>query len=400
VDCDISFDLDIVFVVDTSCKITEEECENQQEMVAEVFSTIRGPDLGPNINSGAQQTMKVRVAMIEMGSNSINVLVDFNANPVDDPDTTNTGKASFRSGSVLQSDTDTLDDLNQRYVDYILDRKSSICTTNALNARAGSPNLDEVLYKIMIGGDSLFDDADSTNVNRDREILIFSNCGVTDSEREEICDRYEDEIRNPVATQNGRDNGINVNMINTPPNDQSVTDALSPGDADEYLSCLTEYDPEKRIFNNQPGGGKPFDPDVTDFAITSICDQPTPAPTMDPTSDPTQDPTQGKDYKFRAGNEENSAVDTGVSVLKPPKDDGKSVLSYLYNKSITSDEFLGGSVIACILLFNILICMILNNCCCKKNKKKGKDGYINNKLQESDVTDVEIDFDDEEQLIG
>ena len=460
-DCDIKFALDIVFIVDVSCKVTEEECENQQDLVAEVFSAIRGPDTGPSI--GSQDTMKVRVAYIEMGSESVTRLVNFNSNPFGKPNAINTGKASYNGGSVLLTDSDaspddpdTLEKVNQRYREYILGRKSTICDSASLSARSGSPNLDEALYTTMIGSDSLFDAADSTNYQRDRKVLIFSNCGVTDDEREEICERYEDEIRNPVATQRGRDNGINALMINTAPNDQSITSALSDDDCDDYLSCLTEYDPDRRIFCNKPTGSETFDPDVREYAYDSICDVPTPAPTSDPTNDPTSIPTNngegtpspttpsptfgertpeptppgeeptpppqeqvveetdpptsdpttpkgggygygGGGYGYRAAKEQ-PAADTHYWSNDNNKNNPITQII-----SISGSQWAFGVGAIVFVLINIYLC--IHNCGGRKDKKRnGKYENINKNKEldddeESDATDVEIDCDDDDQQL-
>ena len=68
---------------------------------------------------------------------------------------------------------------------------------------------------------------------------------IQDRERieEKLLNEYEEEIRNPTSTITGRDNGINVNMVNTVPYGWiNVPPIDSIGDPDEYLSCLTVGD--------------------------------------------------------------------------------------------------------------------------------------------------------------
>ena len=69
-DCEITFNLDIIFMVDVGCgSVTVDECTNQQELVAEIFSSIRD-----QINNSREQVnnnvdkFRVRVAYTEYGN--------------------------------------------------------------------------------------------------------------------------------------------------------------------------------------------------------------------------------------------------------------------------------------------------------------------------------------------
>ena len=176
-------------------------------------------------------------------------------------------------------------------INLLRDRAQVICTQAAINARGNNPSslntaLDYALDKNVIDGQFFLFGAGADRFDT-RELIIFSNCRADD--QDDICTNYEDLIRNPSNSPQGTDSGINVNMVNTIPSNDNGYNIVNPN---TYLSCLTEYDPNGRIFNPPNPSNDNDIKNIIDNVQNSICTQPTPTPTTDPTIDPTSDPTR------------------------------------------------------------------------------------------------------------
>lgn len=233
--------LDLVIIVDASCdSITYDECKQQQENIAETFSSIRGPE-GYNkfFDGEISELSEVRVSYIEMGTDGTENSVDVIVNLIDTP--LNHEMSGIGDGGI-----------GERINFYNLIKDSTICDDidTQDSPRSGNPDLYDAL-DAAIGQFEL--NPDSDDIGADKKILIFSNCGVPQdnnnpddpNDREGICDKWEKRIR--LGTKKGgrqeSDNGINVVMVNS--------DNLTPGDPEEYIMCLVEYD-QTRIIVQDP----------------------------------------------------------------------------------------------------------------------------------------------------
>eukprot|EP00486_Rosalina_sp_Unknown_P005327 CAMPEP_0201574756 /NCGR_PEP_ID=MMETSP0190_2-20130828/19456_1 /ASSEMBLY_ACC=CAM_ASM_000263 /TAXON_ID=37353 /ORGANISM="Rosalina sp." /LENGTH=784 /DNA_ID=CAMNT_0048003457 /DNA_START=284 /DNA_END=2635 /DNA_ORIENTATION=+ len=270
--CREYWDTDIIILNDISCPITTSQCQSQQQQIADTIIALKGsPDL--------DVMPMVRLGYIEFDANGAQVVYsligDYNKGPVEQDDIQSLGDFVAQSSSVD--------------CDNAAERGSTSTSTSygQYGVYEESNNGGNLLEALHVARDHFNHDADSGNYRRDRKIVIFSNCPV--SNQEEVCDEHEDYIRTgdkwASRGENQVGNGLNVVMVNQ---------GQYAVDMENYMLCLVEYDQDRILinpgFNNDIFYGEIL-PGITD----AICNVPTIAPTIDPTTDPTSDPTNN-DY--------------------------------------------------------------------------------------------------------
>eukprot|EP01084_Bolivina_argentea_P176365 305223_1 len=207
---------DIVFLVDTSCPtLTQDECVDQQEMIAELFAIIRNGDLGVKNVDGIDYFSK-RLSYIEFGSNSALF------NPI-------TFTSYFNDGSDLSN----INQKTQDYYTYIRNRRNVICDKQHLSQRQGNPNLLGALSK----ADNLFDLGRSDFIGYTKKLYIFSNCAANN--KDQICDIFFPETHWKPGL-NG-DSPMYTYMMNT----------LHMINPEIYMMCLVMYD-DRHIYVRDP----------------------------------------------------------------------------------------------------------------------------------------------------
>eukprot|EP01084_Bolivina_argentea_P193621 332166_1 len=239
--------MDLVIAIDTSCPMKQIECEHQQKIAADIFSSLRSTKWR---NQGTTQMFDARISYIEFDSTQIYNPIHF--------------YSSFNTNSQLIN----LNQINMDFYRFIKNRTNTICSISHLSQRQQNPDLNAALFKSV----QLFNSGKSSSLSQDKEILIISNCEALNQQT--ICENY---------TRFFMTQGINVNMIN-----YDAANAMV--DPNTYLVCLVNYD-IYRIVEHKPSS---TDISYEEFIMNvadSICKPPTPNPTMDPTDFPTVDPT-------------------------------------------------------------------------------------------------------------
>eukprot|EP01084_Bolivina_argentea_P211118 359172_1 len=213
--------LDIVILVDASCPITVNQCKQQQNDIVNVIKSIK---IEQQIDTSHQVFENMQIGYIEFGSTQVNSIFNLHDKPTP--------------------------------FNKIID--SSICNGNTItyiNQRQRNPLLKDAISTAI----GLFSDQP-----RDEKILIFSNCGVTNEVKTQICTDYEN------------NNDVEFIMVN------NNADTASMSDPETYMMCLAEYD-TNRIITPET-----FNDDIIHNIHQELCEFPTPIPTVDPTILPTQ----------------------------------------------------------------------------------------------------------------
>ena len=258
--CDLNGDkIDVIILNDIDSQYQTQQgvssvdvCKRHQDMVATTLTTIKGPDEFFQFGYSFS-----RVAYIEFDKTIVDTVTElqdeYNVRPV------------------------TSEDI-QDYNDIIENRPvcDSDIATESRSCKNGPSMLSQAITTAMLE----FANADSDNLQRDKFIIIFTNCPITDqTEREMICNNFEDIIAGGNSAQ--FNDGINVIMMNTG-NEFPIPRAVF---ASDYLLCLTEYDPDRIFYtrtrsttnDNWSNNGLPT-------IIDNVCGNPTPSPTADPTT--------------------------------------------------------------------------------------------------------------------
>eukprot|EP01084_Bolivina_argentea_P044918 82665_1 len=194
--------IDIMLLVDSSCPIDFEQCEQQQEFIADIMASLRGID---TINASDSIMSQVRIAYIKFAARGEStVIIDFVSNN--------------------SLNVDIIDPELARAKIYNIIKDSQICN-NARNG--GGTNLLNGLNKAY----DLFDDIDDGSIENstsDKILLIFSNCGVINrKDVNSICNLYSDRYREDMK----------IIMVN---NNADVNGFMS--DPDTYMECLVDDD--------------------------------------------------------------------------------------------------------------------------------------------------------------
>eukprot|EP01083_Nonionella_stella_P095154 267088_1 len=230
--------MDVVFLADTSCPMTSTQCINQQQRIAKTLLSIKAAD-------GSRWYPSIRAAYVEFGSTGVEVVVPLNQAPFN-------SRGGITNASIFE------------YFDVISQRCDHIT-----GDRQGNPQL----YDAIAAALHEFDTApSSSDLKKDRKIVIFSNCPAADTQR--ICDKWKGLGRNAA-----RD--VDFFMIN-------IGSEIS--DASLYIMCLVEYDDDELYVDIDRDDAVFYD-DIMPRIGSELCDYPTPVPTTDPTVDPTQEPT-------------------------------------------------------------------------------------------------------------
>eukprot|EP01083_Nonionella_stella_P264828 897829_1 len=231
--CPNSHAMDIVILNDISCAMTQHQCELQQNMIAESILSIKH-------NSTINTIPLSRVAYIEFDVDSINNAVSLINN-------------QYNTNPVTRSDMIS-------FYDKI--RNSADCTTS--KSRTGAPDLDIAL-------DAAWNQFDMAESNREKHILIFSNCEAPSYILNEVCENAE---------TYRIDNNVNIIMVNN---------GANFANADSYLTCLVEND-ENKIFTNIDFSYFKWDNNIRDNIQDLICDNSTITSISPTTERPTQAP--------------------------------------------------------------------------------------------------------------
>jgi len=256
--------LDVVICVDTSLEsITEQECESQNELIAELYTAVKGPS---NV---------VRAAYVQFGSMGSDVEVGLALNEA---------PYNYREQGPTQEN-------NRIIYNYIREQS---CKRNT----GQIPNVESCIAEAInqfdnVGNSDGIDDDDDDDDSvlpkrRDKKIIIFNSQYVGAEAQMNLCEKYEDKIRtgldavNPSRSDQILPNGLNaINVVFVNLRDDAP---------ENYISCLVGYD-QSRIYTAPVVN---FDPELENLVMPireEICSAPTAAPTTDPTRDPTADPT-------------------------------------------------------------------------------------------------------------
>ena len=295
--CEIGFGMDVIFLVDYSCQMTTDECDNYFEGISEFMGSIKG-DGSP------------RFAYIPFSDETDPTEYTIEIT-LDDP--------LFNDLSLDPGIQDQMAANRYNLSQFIANGgqwdgyANSPCVIGGEFSGTGSTNLiDAILVAINHLNNRREDDnADDHH----KKVVIFSRClnDVTSTVGgdlyEEPCDFINKNPRGEnkpiMISQNLEVEFVVVNVIG-----DGSGELITPGQpvpsgdaaADEYLvisqegdECLIEDDIEGRLViigkedNNQTTLYKFFE-EIDEFQ-TEVCGQPSKAPTSDPTTDPTKEPT-------------------------------------------------------------------------------------------------------------
>ena len=237
--------LDLVILVKSCYNVpkldTDQQCELAQEKIAEAVISIRGESFG-----AGDGLPNARISYIEFGSgNNVDIIIPLKDGGIDEVNKNILGiNANSKRLSIYNQirNSDICDDINQQF-NY--------------GIRNNSPNLNLAIQKAL-------DEFNSDTISgRDQKIIIFSDCQVDNTEKQDICDDYEDTIRS---------GGINVIMVNS--------DVQTPDN--DYISCLVEYDGDRIIDTESQDTVEQFETNTIPDIQTNLCEEPSPAPNDSP----------------------------------------------------------------------------------------------------------------------
>ena len=228
-ECEYGHIMDVAFIVDNSCGLSDSDCETRQEGISELISSLKNDDTP-------------RLLYITTEGETYEIVV-----PLD--------SAQYNQPPVTAADFQSLMELI----------RNNDCGSAATS---GQPLKDAVNAAVQAFRDD--DGADAYKV-------IIISCSDAGTDADDICDYQSPEKKDMYLMVDNVE--VEVTIINT-----------DPGLDDDYLQCLTEGDGD-RFFDLDTPSEDAFADIVEDF-YKEICEKPTQDPTMDPTTDPTSDPTK------------------------------------------------------------------------------------------------------------
>eukprot|EP01084_Bolivina_argentea_P259045 436964_1 len=232
--------IDIVFLVDNSCGLSQDQCNNQQDGISEFLASIKGSS-DPRIayiTFGDTQTLDTKIHLINDDYNNIEDNIKGEENRL-------------------------------RFIEEIRDYYCG--------PLIGLYNTD-LIAGIESAINELKFSVNPNTINRDRKIVIFSNC-EHNSDTINVCDLMNnDELI--IANK-----PVEITVVNI-----RAKNSQQPGfKANTYLRCLTYNEPE-RFIALQDTKLSSFDANINQF-ITAVCENDTPSPTHEPSPHPTPNPT-------------------------------------------------------------------------------------------------------------
>eukprot|EP01084_Bolivina_argentea_P041882 77317_1 len=242
--CPISYNLDIAFLVDNSCNLTQIECNEQQEGIAKLLSKIK--------RSNNPRLMYVKFSD-SMNITNKDILVSLHDDQYND--------------LAIGGESNAVNNFVNLY-NLI---RNDECTGSGGADIVSQTNLNTAINYTL----QTFMQNDISFPNRHYKLVIFSNCKSTDITN--TCHFAQNEQLKISPLQEVEVIVFNIKSMNYnfPPN---------------YLQCLTEDDSSRyfELSDTLTLLTKSF---VSQTFQSEICSQPTNAPTTDPTIYPTKTPS-------------------------------------------------------------------------------------------------------------